>query len=63
MDCIKLNGVSWNLVPIRRIKSKDKFAKNPKYSGLSETDRGILWDEAHPDKKQDSQTTEKTEQE
>lgn len=63
MDYIKLNGTCWNLVPIRNIKSKEKFAKHPKYSQLNETDRDILWYEAHPEKKETLIKNEKNETE
>lgn len=63
MDSIKLNGTCWNLVPIRKIKTKEKFAKHIKYQHLTDTQRDVLWYEAHPEKKETLIKNEKQETE
>ena len=59
MGSLKINGVSFNLEPIKAFKSKDKFMKYAKYSQYDEATLKLLWEAVHPKSKETETATEK----
>lgn len=47
---LRVNNVSYNLIPVVAMKSKTDFNKHAKYKDLPETVRSLIWEAAHPGK-------------